>query len=97
MNMDTEHDIPEEFTELSNQFIDLANSLGEQWPRARISATLMYAAARYNAFNWLNREGNSGQEEEEAAEYYTVQYREMFLNHVGVLRSSVETSGDLQE
>ena len=92
--MDTEHDIPQEFSELSNQFINLANSLGEQWPRARISASLLFAAARFNAYNWLSRDGEPDQTETEAAAYYTEQYREMFLKHVAEMRSTTEEGGD---
>jgi hypothetical protein len=92
--MDIEHDIPQEFSELSNQFINLANSLGEQWPKARISASLLFAAARFNAYNWLSREGDPGQTEAAAADYYTEQYREMFQKHVAELRAATETPGN---
>jgi hypothetical protein len=47
------NEIPQEFYDIVDQFINLANDLGKEWPRSRVSATLMFAAARYNVYNWL--------------------------------------------
>ncbi len=94
--MDSDHEIPPEFTEMSNEFVTLANSLGEKWPRTRVSATLMYAAARFNAYNWLSGQTDPDQTESEATAYYTQQYREMFLKNAKELRASMDKGDDFE-
>lgn len=93
--METNEDVPQEFYDVVDQFINLANSLGKNWPRSRISATLLYAAARYNAFNWLFREVDQEQTEEEAIEFYSDQYEGMLRDNISDLRRSYSDSGDL--
>ena len=69
--MSTENnDVPQEFYDVVDEFINLANDLGTTWPRSRVSATLMFAAARYNVYNWLNRDVDLEQSLEEAVAYY---------------------------
>jgi hypothetical protein len=75
-------DIPQEFYDVVDRFIDLANELGKEWPRSRISATLMFAAARYNVFNWLHRDIDPEQTLDQAVAYYAGQYEEMFRDNV---------------
>jgi Protein of unknown function (DUF3144) len=74
--------IPNEFFEVVDRFINLANELGADWPRSRVSATLMYAAARYNVFNWLTREVDLNQTLDEAVDYYAREYEKMFRDNV---------------
>jgi len=40
------------FHEVADEFINLANDLGDDWAQPLLSAAIMYAAARYNAFNF---------------------------------------------
>jgi len=94
--MDSDHEVPPEFHEISNEFVNLANSLSEKWPRSRISATLMYAAARFNAYNWLSGQTDPDQTESEATAYYSQQYREMFLKNAKELRAAFEKGGGLE-
>ena len=82
--------VPEEFYQLVDEFILQANRLNEQWPRSRISAALMYAAARFNTHNWLYRDVDLEQSREEAADWYTAQYRGMFLDNVQQLEAARE-------
>ena len=77
-----ETEVPQEFYDVVDRFINLANELGKEWPRSRISATLMFAAARYNVFNWLHREVDLEQTLDEAVTYYGDQYEEMFRENV---------------
>jgi hypothetical protein len=77
-----DNDVPQEFYDVVDKFINLANELGTTWPRSRVSATLMFAAARYNAYNWLNRDVDLDQTLEQAISYYGGQYEEMFRENV---------------
>jgi hypothetical protein len=79
---EAENEIPQEFYDTVDRFIDLANDLEREWPRSRVSATIMFAAARYNVFNWLNREVDLGQTIDQAAAYYREQYEAMFRDNV---------------
>jgi hypothetical protein len=89
-------DVPQEFYDVVDKFINLANELGTTWPRSRISATLMFAAARYNVYNWLNRDVDLEQTLEQAVIYYREQYEEMFRENVQEL-TPVYTQPDLPE
>ena len=81
--MSTENnEVPQEFYDVVDKFIKLANELGTTWPRSRISATLMFAAARYNVYNWLNRDVDLEQTLDQAVIYYREQYEEMFRENV---------------
>ena len=75
-------EVPQEFYDVVDRFIDLANSLGQDWPRSRVSATIMFAAARYNAFNWLNRDVDLEQSVDQAVAFYGEQYEVMFRDNV---------------
>lgn len=88
------NDVPQEFYDVVDRFINLANELGTTWPPSRVSATLMFAAARYNVYNWLNRDVDLEQTLEEAVSYYRDQYEEMFRENVQEL-TPVYTRPDL--
>jgi len=92
--MSTNKNVPQEFYDVVDRFITLANEIGKEWPRSRVSATLMFAAARYNVFNWLNRDVDLEQNLEEAVAYYREQYGEMFRDNVEEL-TPVYTNPDL--
>lgn len=93
--MSTENnDVPQEFYDVVDKFINLANELGSRWPRSRVSATLMFAAARYNVYNWLNRDVDLEQTLDQAVIYYREQYEEMFRENVREL-TPVYTQPDL--
>jgi len=79
------NEIPQEFYDVVDRFINLANDLGKEWPRSRVSAALMFAAARYNVYNWLNREVDLEQSLDEAVAYYREQYEKMFRDNVAEL------------
>ncbi len=65
-----------DFHEVADEFINLANDLSEEWAMPFLSATFMYAAARYNTFFFFE---SDGEEENKAAaiDYYCEQYRKM--------------------
>lgn len=82
MDTDNTNEIQQEFYDVVDHFINLANELGAEWPRSRISATLMFAAARYNVFNWLSRDVDLEQSLDEAVAFYRGEYEEMFRENV---------------
>ncbi len=65
-----------DFHEVADEFIHLANELSEDWAMPFLSATFMYAAARYNTFFFYESDGKP---ENKAAviDYYCGQYRKM--------------------
>jgi hypothetical protein len=78
----TRHGIAPEFLEVADQFVQLANSMNDRYPRAWIAAAMMYATARYNAFVWLTRETELAQTLEQAVAYYTQEYEAMLRDNV---------------
>lgn len=69
-----------EFYELVDEFIHLANKLGENRDTTRISSVMMFAVARYNAFNFFVTDGEA-QNEEKAISYYCEQYKLMLKDN----------------
>lgn len=74
-------DVDDKFYDRADAHIDLANSqITEQIGRGKVSASLMYAVARFNA--WVSACGWSNGKEmaaakKETVDYYVEQYREM--------------------
>jgi hypothetical protein len=81
--MDTPQDITEEqFFEVVDRFIHQANEFGQRFPQSRISAAFLFAAARYNAFQWVNRSQLLEQTPDEAALAFRAEYESMFRDNV---------------
>ena len=79
--------------ELVTRFIDEANRMNENdHHRPRVSAALLFAAARYNAFTWLHRDAtaNPDQTPEEAEEFFVGHYRTMFRENVSFLKARAD-------
>lgn len=76
------YEIPDEFLEAADKFVALANELGENVSPDWVRAVMMYAAARYTAFNWLTSEQTAGQKVDEAAAYFRGEYETMFRENV---------------
>jgi TPR repeat protein len=81
----TRHGIPQEFLDAADQFVDLANKLGDQYPRDWVCAVLMYAAARYNAFVWHTRDEGDARTLDAAVAYYASEYDKMLRDNVDEL------------
>ena len=71
----------EVFHEVADEFINLANDLSDDWALPFLSAAIMYAAARYNAFNFQSTDGDVNKREE-AIRYYTEQYGKMLRENM---------------
>lgn len=74
-----------DFFEVSDEFVNLANELLEEWAQPMLSAAILHAAARFNAFNYLTQEPS--QDPAQAIAFLTDQYRQMLTEAVRELRS----------
>lgn len=82
---------PPEFLKLVDEFIDLANRLAEQVKDGEVSAAILFAAGRYNAFNFLSHNGKS-QDRAKAVEFYASEYRKALESNLdGVVGPVVKT------
>jgi hypothetical protein len=74
------------FFDLVTRFLNEANAMTDQVHRSRVSAAILFAAARYNAFTWLHRETMAEQSEEAALEMFSDHYRKMWKENLAFLR-----------
>jgi hypothetical protein len=82
---------PPEFLELVDKFIDLANQLAEGGQGGEVSAAILFAAGRYNAFNFLS---NDGDDQDRAVEFYVAEYRKAIISNLqGVVGPVVRPQG----
>lgn len=77
-----------DFHEVADEFIHLANTLSEEWAPNMLSAAILYAAARYNAFHFMETNGDPA-EEGKAMAFYTEQYRRMLAENLAEMRGGV--------
>jgi Protein of unknown function (DUF3144) len=80
------------FFDLVTRFINEANRMNdEKHHRSRVSAALLFAAARYNAFTWMHRtDATAGQSAEEAEEFFADHYKTMFRENVEFLKARAD-------
>lgn len=76
------YEIPDEFLEAADRFVTLANELGDGKSADWVRAVMMYATARYTAFNWLTGDEGTHPTLEEAAAYFRNEYETMFRENV---------------
>ena len=75
------------FFDLVTRFLNEANAMNDREHRSRISAAILFAAARYNAFTWMNRDTMPEQAEDEAVEFFADHYRAMFRDNIAFLKT----------
>ena len=73
-------EVDKEFFERADAYITIANEQAADVSRGKVSASLMFATARFNA--WVSASGTESSEElasvkEEALEYFLNEYRQM--------------------
>jgi len=84
---------PPEFLKLVDEFIHLANRLAEDVGDGEVSAAILFAAGRYNAFNFVSHNG-SEEDKEQAVEFYVSEYRKALIsNMAGVVGPVVKPQG----
>lgn len=75
----------EEFWKLADSFIKLANEHYEKNGDGKVGYAMLYAAARFNAFIVATTAGDKTElatEKDPAADYFTEQYRKMFVENL---------------
>jgi TPR repeat protein len=65
---------PPDFLQRVDQFIELANRMSEGGKQGEVSAAILFAAGRYNAFNFLSNDGTE-QDRAQAVDFYVSEYR----------------------
>ncbi len=85
-------DVSPEFFDQVSEFIEVANRQNRKWPTSRVSSAILYAAARYNAFNFQVLDSDAAHNTETAVNYYCQQYRAMLLENMTAMRP--HPSGD---
>jgi hypothetical protein len=84
---------PPDFLERVDQFVELANRLAEGGLQGEVSAAILFAAGRYNAFNFLSNDG-AQQDQEQAVEFYVSEYRKAIVSNLqGVVGPVVKPQG----
>jgi hypothetical protein len=82
-----------EFWNRVNAIINFSNDQCEAADPAEVSASTMYASARFNAFIVARSAGsaeNMRQEKEKALEYFTEQYRRMMSENLDDFADNIE-------
>ena len=70
-----------EFLKLVDEFIFLANRLAQQASTGEASAAILFAAGRYNAFNFVSGQGTE-QDQQKAVEFYVAEYRKALVSNL---------------
>jgi hypothetical protein len=82
-----------EFLKLVDQFIHLANLIAEDGKGGEASAAILFAAGRYNAFNFISN-GGTDQDQAAAVEFYVSEYRKALVSNLeGVVGPVVKPQG----
>ncbi len=75
----------EQFWRLADSFINLANELYQEQSDGKVGYAMLYATARFNAFIVATSAGDKkslGEEKQPATDYFSEQYRKMFIENL---------------
>jgi hypothetical protein len=84
---------PPEFLKRVDEFIHFANKMAEGGNGGEASAAILFAAGRYNAFNFLSRNG-APEDQAKAVEFYVSEYRKALLSNLAGAVGPVVKSQD---
>jgi hypothetical protein len=82
-----------EFFDAVDAFVNLANELNDKLDTADVSSAILYAAARYNAFNYFATDG-SAENELPTFKGYCNQYEALLQKNMLELRKEFEQAGN---
>lgn len=77
--------LEEDFFEVSDEFINLANDLGNEWAQPMLSASIMHAAARFNAFHLMSQDDVG--DINTAIDFLATQYKQMLIENLRELKN----------
>jgi len=87
---------PEEaraFFDIADKFLGIANALTADAPVSEISAAMMFATSRFNAF-WAQSDGlEPGNIDEAAVAYFRDEYERMLRENLAQVLSSKQVTG----
>ena len=84
---------PPEFLKLVDKFIHLANELAGGDKAGEVSAAILFAAGRYNAFNFVST-GGTDDTRAQAVDFYVSEYRKALVSNLdGVVGPVVKPQG----
>jgi hypothetical protein len=89
MNPEPDFD-SKEFYDLVDRFIGVANELTREHPTARVSAVILYAAARYNAHCLRTLDPEAAENRATAVDYFVEQYRAMLDENIETIEQSAD-------
>jgi hypothetical protein len=72
---------PPEFLDLVDRFIHLANELADEHGAGEVSAAILFAAGRYNAFNFVTH-GGAEADRADATDFYVSEYRKALSSNL---------------
>lgn len=72
---------PPEFLDLVDKFIHLANELAADGRTGEVSAAILFAAGRYNAFNFVST-GGTDETRAQAEDFYVSEYRKALVSNL---------------
>ena len=72
---------PPEFLDLVDRFIHLSNQLADDGRAGEVSAAILFAAGRYNAFNFVST-GGMDEARPQAEAFYVSEYRKSFVTNL---------------
>ena len=70
-----------EFLNLVDEFIHLANRLAEHGKDGEVSAAILFAAGRYNAFNFVTH-GGAQADRDQGVDFYVAEYRKALVSNL---------------
>jgi len=77
--------VPQEFYDLVERFTDLADEVAAGHDPTKISAVILYAAARFNARTLATLEDDGAETRAAAQDYFVDQYRAMLEENLETL------------
>ena len=80
---EVKRDIPRE--EMVDQFIALANEFSKTESKERVGAAIMFAAARYNAYEASTKSTNLVHDKPDALDWYSREYTRMLETNMDEL------------
>ena len=81
------------FFDMADRFLAVANGLTEDAPVARISAAMMYATARFNAFLAQTQGLPPGEVDDETVRYFRAEYEKMLRENLAQVLNARQVKG----
>ena len=85
--------LPPELNTCVNAFLAKANELQKGNPYDAISASMLYAAARYNVHGYVNQDGESNYNRADFVAYMVDLYKRMLDEQIDVLSTQAKEVG----